>query len=40
MISVGSMSGAFTVGGRKGVGVDVGEQAEREIRITTNRIRP
>lgn len=29
------MRGAWIVGGRKGVGVDLGEHADREIRINT-----
>src|SRR5687767_13998073 len=41
MINVGSMSSAWAVGGRNGVGVGAGEQAERETRnkITTNNCR-
>src|SRR5688572_22324201 len=40
MINVGSMSGAWAVGGRNGVGVGAGEQAERETRnkITMNNL--
>ena len=32
---MGSMSGAWIVGGRKGVGVDAGEQAEAKTRLKT-----
>src|SRR6266508_2858205 len=35
MIRVGSISGAWTVGGRKGVGVGAGEQAEMRKRVKT-----
>ena len=41
MIKVGSINGACAVGGRNGVGVGAGEQAERETRMksTANNCR-
>jgi hypothetical protein len=39
MMNVGSISGACAVGGRKGVGVVAGEQAESETRIKTTVIK-
>jgi len=35
MMKVGSISGAWIVGGRKGVGVGAGEQAETKKRAKT-----
>jgi len=34
-MNVGSISGAWIVGGRKGVGVGAGEQAEMKKRVKT-----